>query len=322
MGDYKVLFSDLDGTLIHYPNDFQEYATIVREDRERGTATLRYNASGVERDCVVLSSLTGGDGYLSLRTIGLVDKLRSIGVVFAIITGARSSTYEKRRSRLPNADYEFYENGGRKLVKGVLDATWTDTFEKEIGPIADRTSIVATGLPKPEERQGTLWELYNVLSKDGWILDARDYSTNFRVDVKKTEGKEERDLHAVLNAELGSRGLSSSYNLGKADVYPKGSGKANAAAHILSANQWSPEQAIAMFDDDNDLEMGALVGRSYLPGVTHPSVLEAMKKHKDKWVLTKSRGVLGTEEALEAVLELCGESAAPTASVEEPTLAT
>jgi hydroxymethylpyrimidine pyrophosphatase-like HAD family hydrolase len=302
------LFSDVDGTLVHYPKDFNEYATIVSEDDIANTATIRYNISGEERECVVLTSMTGGKAYMSTATVSIVERLRAMGVLFVIITGARSSTYLQRRRVLPRADYEFCENGGRMLADGVLVPNWTDSFEDQVGSIADRCAVLPPGLDPPERRDGSLWDLHNKMKADGWKIDARDYVTNFRVDVAKSVGKSVDDFYAATAAELAPRKLASSFNLGKADIYPAGSGKANAAANVLRIKGWSPSDAVAMFDDDNDLELGALVGRSFLPGVTHQSVLDAMKNQGESWTVTKSRGFLGTEEALMAVVALREES--------------
>lgn len=297
-----VLFSDLDGTLVHYPKELLEYAEIVSEDEAAKTATIRYKGTGEVRDCVMLSSKTGGRSFLSIKTKTLIQKLRDMGVVFVIITGARTSTYISRQPLLPDADFEFFENGGRKLHNGKLDPIWTDGFVNQVGPIADRSSLLPE-LPPAARREGTLWSLHNIMVADGWKVDARDYTVNVRVDVKKSEGKSESDFEALIDREVAKRGLATSYNLGKADFYPAGSGKANAARHVLDLLNIKAENAVAMFDDDNDVELGALCGRSYLPGVTHPSVLEAMKRHPS-WTLMDREGFLGTEAALEAIIAL------------------
>ncbi len=295
-----VLFSDIDGTLVHHPEDFLEYADIVAENRDANSATIRYKLSGEERECVTLGSLTSGRFYISKTTLELISQLRQLGVCFVLITGARTSTYISRRPFLPEADFEFFENGGRKLEAGVLDPTWTDRMSAATGPIADRVNILPS-LPSPEERSGTLWELYRLLKADGWDLDSRNYTTNFRVMVggRKTAADFENSVEPMLQ----SRGLATSFNLGKADIYPLGSGKANAARHVLELKGWSAQQAVAMFDDDNDLELGALCGRSFLPGVTHPNVLKALPKYPS-WKLSKQRGFLGTEWALREIITL------------------
>lgn len=300
----KVVFSDLDGTLVHYPREFAEYASVVSEDEARQRAVIRYDVTGEERECVILPSLTGGKSYMSLATVKLIERLRDMGVIFVIITGARTSTYIQRRSLLPAADYEFFENGGRKLANGVPDPDWTENFTAEIGPVEDKDQLVPKILQHPDERKGSLWELYAKMTAEGWSTDARNYLTLFRVNVAKTEGKTVDDFARYTDSELSSRNLAKAFNLGKADIYPAGSGKANAAAHILAKHGLDASDAVAMFDDDNDLELGALVGKSFLPGITHKSVYDAMTLYGKKWTVTASRGFLGTEEALHAIIEM------------------
>lgn len=302
----QVVFSDLDGTLVHYPKEFLEYADIISEEPATEDtpekAVIKYKETNETRECVVLTSMTGGKAYMSDKTKDLIAEMREMGVIFVIISGARSSTYAGRRPYLPDADYEFFENGGRKLHNGTLDAEWTDNFEAQIGVVKDRESILPE-MPAPADRTGSLWGLYEELLADGWTLDARNYVSNFRVDVKKSTGKTEKHLSDIVERECEKRGLASSYNLGKADIYPAGSGKANAANHILDLKDIASEDAVALFDDDNDLELGAMCGRSFLPGVTHPNVLDAIKDHPE-WTVTDRKGVLGTEEALEKVIAL------------------
>ncbi|CAN8066131.1 unnamed protein product [Agarophyton chilense] len=299
----SVVFSDLDGTLVHYPKHFSSYAQVIDEDDQNQLATVRYRHGGETRRCAVLTSLTGGKAYLSLRTKQLVCRLRELGVMFVIITGARASTYAARRAQLPAADFEFFENGGRKLRNGVLDASWSDKFAPQVGRIHDRTSLVPR-LATPDARDGSLWRVHGELVARGWTTDTRDYSTNFRVDVGGSAERTAAALGAALQ-ESGAEGagLTSSYNLGKADVYPAGSGKANAARGVLRELGESASDAVALFDDDNDVLLGELCGRAFLPGVTHDSVAKALERHAH-WELASRRGVLGTEEVLERVIGL------------------
>ena len=53
--------------------------------------------------------------------------------------------------------------------------------------------------------------------------------------------------------------LTSSFNLGVADVYPASSGKAAAALHLMQMLDARPEQCCLLCDDDNDL--GASCGQ-------------------------------------------------------------
>lgn len=301
-----VVFSDLDGTLLHYPKHFLEYAEIISEQPASTdapeTVTIKYKENNEICECVALTSMTGGKAYISRKTNRLIQQLRELGVIFVIITGARSSTYGARRPLLPAADYEFFENGGRKLCNGVLDSAWTARFEAQIGVIEDSQNLLPS-LPPPKERTGSLWGLYEELLADGWQIDIRNYVANFRVDVANSAGKTDTKFREVVERECEKRGLTSSFNLGKADIYPAASGKANAARHILELNHIDATNAVALFDDDNDLELGALCGASFLPSVTHPNVLEAIKEHPE-WTLMKRKGFLGTEDAIENIIQM------------------
>lgn len=310
MAPVRVLFSDLDGTLAHYEKDMKEYASIVGEPAKDGSVTIEYNQLGVQRECAVLGSLSSSTAYMSHETTRLVQHLRAAGVLIVIITGARSSTYLGRRAALPAADYEFFENGGRMLASGELVPEWTATFADEVGPVKATIEPGDDAAPPPSDRTGKLWDLYREMKEAGWKVDARDYYTSFRVDVAGTTTP---GLDDAAFAGWDFRGLAYSFNLGKADIYPSTSGKAAAAKEVLRRHGLRSAHAVAMFDDHNDLELGELASRSFLPGVTHDSVLDALHRH-DNWEMTNSRGVLGTEEALAAVMRLVAAGDA----VEEP----
>ncbi|KAJ8904040.1 hypothetical protein NDN08_000570 [Rhodosorus marinus] len=328
----KVVFSDIDGTLVHYPKDFDRYAELG--EVVNGKVFIRYNETGESRECRVLESMTGGKAFISEKTIALVDQIRAEGVQFVLITGARSSTYDNRRPNLPKVDFEVFENGGRCIRNGVrrsscnynsfnllphalelmicfcffptllsilkeIDMQWTKMYENVIGDSSNATTVTPQ-LEDASERVGPLWDLYRRLSKEGWALDARDYVTNFRVDVTKSTGKTVEDFEKIKD-ELKALNLATSFNLGKADIYPSTSGKANAANCVLGILELTPEDSISMFDDDNDVELGALTGRAFLPGLTHPSVTAALKENPG-WEVMPVEGFLGTEEALARIL--------------------
>lgn len=302
-----VTFSDLDGTLVHYPKEFSSYADIVHTDDSTDRVVIEYKDSKIRRTCIALPSKTGGIGYISERTHDLVKQLRNLpNTRFVIITGARASTYAGRRLLLPTSDFEFFENGGRKLIDGHLDHSWSDQFQQSVGDIPHVADLSPTAeMKEPVERDGKLWDLYRTLKAQHWYLDADDYTTNFRINIKKSEGKTPEQFLNLIRNELDIKtnyGLDSSFNLGKADIYPLKSGKANAAKHILQTLNVEASDAVALFDDDNDIELGKLCGASYLPSVTHESVLKA--KEGRPWVIMDRQGFLGTEDALERVIQL------------------
>jgi len=296
----KIVFSDVDGTLVHYEKDFSKFARIEASDDPK-YVTLHYIHTNEFFNCAVLPSLTGGNAYLSLKTIDLVQKIREYGVKFVIITGARSTTFFQRRPILPRADYEFMENGGRMLINGKIYSSWTESFVEQVGKY-DYSQAIPADIPIPESRDGELWEFYRELSAEGgWYLDARDYYTDFRVDFKKSDVNRDED---ALRRKLQKRSnLACTLNLGKADVYPISSGKANAARFVLDIEKASAHESVAMFDDDNDIELGELCGTGILPGVTHSSVIQAAQRNPH-WTITSSKGVKGTEEALESILAM------------------
>lgn len=234
-------------------------------------------------------------------------------MIVVLITGARSSTFLSRVEGLFECDWMFWENGGRMMKGGDIEGGWSGGRLKEWvgeGDVDEKGVQVDWGeevvkLGDLEKRGGKLWEVCRLFVKQGWKVDWRDYYTSFRVDVRKS-GKTVKDFESFVKEVLPEYGLVSTFNLGKADVYPKVSGKGNAARFVLETLGIDAENAVAMFDDDNDLELGALCGRAFLPGVTHPSVLKAMEKYPS-WTITKEQGPLGTEEALKNILALRSE---------------
>jgi len=357
--------------------------------------TLRYKPDGTSRACIELPSLSSGPGYISLRTLRLVQAIRGEGCLVVLITGARSSTYlMRRRTGLPVVDYECIEGGGRLIHDPHAVMDFATIRQEEENPAWDVEWQEAVG---PLE---TLWALYKEMEEAGWRVDGRDYYTNFRVD---TRGKPKEEWEALkarcvwgerrkggregglffpsfslfhcIHAEqlwsaqgiknegvqgkwktscfsfssccsllppavtkrkcrppplpvllfcphppptsfhpsslpthsLPALNLSSSFNLGKADIYPSTSGKAAAVARLLPRLFLHPDQCVALFDDDNDLGMATLLqaGRRIAVSITHPSVQAYVKE--DKRVETVSRpGILGSEEALERVLVSLG----------------
>lgn len=288
----KIIFSDIDGTLAHYPAHFQNFGEIVEEDMTKLRAVYRDIESGERRECNVLASMTAGNAYVSWKTIELVRQIRAKGVKFVLISGARTSTFLKRLPYLPKADMGIAENGGRIYEDEKLDKDWANRFYEVTGDI--ETNIA------PEERKGLLWDWYRRLKAEGWHTDARDYYANFRVDLKKSSDKTAKDMEEII--KILPREITSTYNLGKADFYPAVCGKGNAVRYILERYNLNRKEAAAMMDDDNDLPMAEAVSKVYLPGITHESVAEAVKQHPD-WIVAKRKGILGVEEVLERILE-------------------
>mmetsp|Transcript_40430 Transcript_40430/g.65593 ORF Transcript_40430/g.65593 Transcript_40430/m.65593 type:complete len:206 (-) Transcript_40430:1015-1632(-) len=155
----------------------------------------------------------------------------------------------------------------------------------------------------PEMRKGPLWELYRQLKGDGWFCDADSYVTDFRVDVKKTPGKSLEDLKAVQNSLPPN--IASAFNLGKADFFPVNSGKENAVQYIASTLGVDMSHTYALFDDNNDIEMGRIVSKCFLPSPLSEEMVHLSKlpEFSKKWHVSKRQGILGIEEHLEHILQ-------------------
>eukprot|EP00197_Chlamydomonas_leiostraca_P012292 CAMPEP_0202869656 /NCGR_PEP_ID=MMETSP1391-20130828/12575_1 /ASSEMBLY_ACC=CAM_ASM_000867 /TAXON_ID=1034604 /ORGANISM="Chlamydomonas leiostraca, Strain SAG 11-49" /LENGTH=268 /DNA_ID=CAMNT_0049549997 /DNA_START=62 /DNA_END=868 /DNA_ORIENTATION=- len=254
-----------------------------------------------DRDAELLvtpPSASGRQGAISAQTIHQVAALRSKGVMFVVITGARLSTLLMRLPYLPAADAFVCENGGRVFYPGsplptacpiTEDAHWRDT-QAAAGPTSQ------DGV-EPKARTGALWEWYAKLAADGWVLDANGYTTSFRCHAKG--GKSMAQLEAL--AKEAPQGLDSSFNLGAADFYPDTSGKVRAARYLMARFQARAQDCVFLCDDDNDMELAAEVGRAYLPSVTSESVRRAVAARPEHFVQATKKGTEATEEMLLAV---------------------
>jgi hypothetical protein len=114
----------------------------------------------------------------------------------------------------------------------------------------------------------------------GFVVDDRDYATNFRVDVARSTNTGDaaadarmQGLWAKVLGEMEGRGLACSFNLGKADVYPLASGKAPSVQRLMTRLFLDRAECAALFDDDNDVAMAELcANRRFAVSVTHPNV--------------------------------------------------
>ena len=83
----RVLFTDLDGTCVHY--DVPEFATVA----DQPDATGLYPAASLDgarttRLLRLPPSTSGAQGVISLETLRLYAALRQLGVKLVVISGA------------------------------------------------------------------------------------------------------------------------------------------------------------------------------------------------------------------------------------------
>lgn len=302
----RAVFSDLDGTLVHFSSWFEAHGVRLVEGAQgsgnEGEDPLRAtveNDEGERRACRVLPRSTMGLGYVSDRTVELVADLRERGVKFVIITAARKSTLLERLPLLPTADVAVCECGTRIYYGGELDVEWAKRFEHVSGPLE-------TDVP-PLERPEPLWRLYRAMVEAGLTCDSRSYWGCFRVDTKDDPAAAQKveQFRSQMSTEI-----SSSMNLGKYDFYPAMCGKGNAVRYLQQKLGVAREESAALFDDDNDLPMAEACAWQLLPALTSDSIVAAVRAHPE-WRVAKrcGQGVFAIEELLET---LSGQAASET----------
>jgi phosphoserine phosphatase len=338
----RAIFSDLDGTIVHFPAWFEEHGSkIVSADRPARRAVVE-SRSGERRECRLLPSSTMGDGLVSERTAELVAELRAHGILFVVVTAARKSTLIERWPLLPECDAAVCETGSRIYMKSEdePDVEWPRRFEHITGPL-DRELDVS-------DRPEPLWQFFRHLAAtvDGLKCDSRSYYGCFRVDTKGRP-----DVEAALLAQIDAAlpdGVAWAMNLGKYDFFPATSGKGNSVQYLQVRARprspaapagrarcsrrrapppspptapaqrtctrccppqakfgVSPEECACLFDDDNDLPMANQCGYArHLPGLTSDSVRRAAAENPSWRVASKAgQGVFAIEQCLEELLE-------------------
>ena len=293
----KLVFSDIDGTLVHIADDALER---WGELSESGSSFSTREGQVIALRALPASS-TGTQAFISERTLQLVSEIRQAGNLFVLISGARSSTVMERLPFLPAADAYVMENGGRIFVPAPANSAPTaapivEDFEWR--KVHAAAPIILDSVP-PSERPGILWDLFRKLERQGWACDANKYSTDFRVKLSKSAGKTQAELQHVI--ETLPPELACSFNLGSADFYPATSGKDKAAEYLMKAWGFDKDSAVSMGDDDNDLALAKVVGHTYIPGFTAESVRSAVQEDPQAFTVARNGAFLGTHEVLELI---------------------
>lgn len=279
----NIVFSDVDGTLVHYPT------TLPSED---------------EKNLIFLPpSKTGTRGILSTRTMELCQQLRhgpqstsaaaadgSInsleqrqqngGVPLILISGMRTTTLFQRLPYLPRADAYVSESGGRIFYPRTLSSQLEDGKVPDliINPIASantesaqftlvedmewRRQISNVKAAGPdgfqdsqhqmsiEQRAGKLWEYATHLTKQGYVLDTSGYSTAFRVNrMMQSEhllDNFDEFIERCLKRHDLPEELGCSTNLGCVDIYPIMSGKKKCCEYLVQKFLGSDQDAASL----------------------------------------------------------------------------
>lgn len=219
-----VVFSDVDGTLVHYPPHLE--LNNGGDDDDDGNDGSDGDGGGNDDEILRLPpSKTGTRGEISARTLQLCGKLRRRGTnnntPLVLVSGMRTSTLFQRLPYLPRADAYACESGGRVFYPQPVvanDADDDDDSTNEaviVRPIPfagaappdlepyilqedmERRSAMASisgtdgyddAIP-PLERVGKLWDHARTLTKRGYVVDARGYATSFRINRKLQDPK-------------------------------------------------------------------------------------------------------------------------------------
>ncbi|CAE7254839.1 hypothetical protein AK812_SmicGene41205 [Symbiodinium microadriaticum] len=335
----RAIFSDIDGTLVHYAHVLERSGYCLNRadaDKDGGLTEFIHKPTGATIPALKVPSTTLSGGYISKKTVDLVADLRARGVIFCLLTGARTRTFMKRHETqtIPFPDFGVCEGGGKIFTfnestgAAELDEKWIEQFARIAGDWRQLDS-------DPLERQGLLWDCFREMHKAGYNLDAVSLSTGFYVDVRKVRKQksdedgqqaaasteDSRDMFVSLETEeeaarglfCGGEGNFSDrfgvgfvMNLGKGHVAPTGCNKRKAVEYIMQKTGVAASESVALFDDENDLEFAELCAAGVVPSIAHSSVTEALRTRLDpgSFLQPAVGGFLAIESGLEAILAI------------------
>jgi hypothetical protein len=127
----KIIFSDLDGTLIHYPDKNNKDGNTNKNKNKNQNNSI---SSEQQQLLQFPPSSTGLRGIISTRTLSAVDEIRNRNEVkFVLVSGMRTSTLLRRLPYLPRADAYCSENGGRIFYPVENDGAKEEENEENDG---------------------------------------------------------------------------------------------------------------------------------------------------------------------------------------------
>lgn len=234
--DTKIVFSDVDGTLVHYP------ATLPKD----------------ESILALPPSATGMRAIISSGTFRTCRDIRRSGRKLVLVSGMRTTTLLNRIPYLPRADAYCSEAGGRifyptddqssisiqpQPFQGATDddlrpfglredTEWRKMMEESAGvdgfvgqELVDLAKGTQTTIPV-SARNGAVWEYARELESRGIILDSKGYATSFRVTAKQQPDNAIEAFKALQQSKFPCPPeVTTSTNLGSSDFYPTISGK-------------------------------------------------------------------------------------------------
>jgi hypothetical protein len=220
----RVVFSDVDGTLVHYPKESHtQGASAVHGDDDDDQGILRLPPSA-----------TGTRGIISCRTLRLCREIRrqqqqrDESVRLVLVSGMRTSTLLQRLPYLPKAD-AYCSEGGSRIFYPVTsspraegtrpkhrvapvpfegataedlqpfyveeDELWRQRIVAAVGDDGFQSNEIGTAIDNGDDnnndngtpvrnRKGPLWDFANHLAGVGFVVDTKGYAACFRINRK------------------------------------------------------------------------------------------------------------------------------------------
>jgi len=210
----------------------------------------------------------GNERKIHPQTRDLLARIRDEGVMVALVTGMRSTSYNRIRDQIPH-DYGIIEHGGIIVREGNQDAEWSETLKDQVVAVQSYKFIMQRSLPSS-------------------VLDDKDRLTSFRLIPDLEEGYDTIKLIEILHHHgryipedrqkmtevlIATPEYSQTFEVpvfkgvrmflhvpypppyGCIEIIPENSGKGNAIKFIAKRHGICSEKIAAFGDDLNDLEM-------------------------------------------------------------------
>jgi hydroxymethylpyrimidine pyrophosphatase-like HAD family hydrolase len=272
-----VLFSDIDGTLCFHgeANDVK-----VLGQTDDGFFRVSDVIEGGEWACHDVST-SSYSVFFAQKTRELLHELKH-HMDIVLITGGRTSTYEKRKKVLDFAKMVVVENGGLIFSPGMnRDEFWWEQFQ---------------------EQRGELQEVEHYIKSYDWVLDNEGRTTMLRVRLKDNPHKDAEKFARLCKAVRLPSSLKSTINLGNLDIVPTLSGKDNAVRYLQKKLGVSQGMSYGVGDDINDAPFLRLCDVPFVLKSAYPQVLEEAREKS--WRISNRRTFGGIHEILEGLIQL------------------
>ena len=280
----KIVFSDVNGTLIH------PFATDQRGEP--------IDSSGL----ILIDPDT--NSYLDPRVIDRIKEVKAARIPFVPISSLRVGTYKKFASNIQPTS-GVAEDGCVILDSdGEFDRNWLKNLEPYLGPADD----VISG----NHSWGELWEFQRKLASmrletENIAIVDEGFIASFRITFPPEDSQAiEQDKETYLRSKgiLLPESLKYSYNstYRSLAVLPKQAGKANAVNFLAEIHDISMDEVAAMGDDLNDEEMLRNAGCVLTLGNAKDRIKNLVKS-KGGVVVSDPRH-LGTVSMLDSLLSM------------------